>query len=113
MKKKVYSSKSKFNYIKVEFKRGLNHMGISSYDFNISIEASWRQCEQCNLGVHRFLGLTSTKQGVNVTCSRPLRTAPGQGSNQGSLGIKSDTLTTAPVPPLSGYEGMPKIISVF
>ena len=79
--KKVYSSKSKFNYIKVEFKRGLNHMGISSYDFNITIEASWRQCQQCNLCVHRFLGLTSTKQGVNVTCSRPLRTAPGQGLN--------------------------------
>ena len=25
--------------------------------------------------VHRFLGLTSTKHGINVTCSRPQRTA--------------------------------------
>ena len=71
MKNKVYSSQSKFNYIKVEFKGGLNYMGISSYYFNMTIEASWRQCQQCNLCVHRFLGLTSAKQGVNVTCSRP------------------------------------------
>ena len=66
MKNKVYSSKSKFNNIKVEFKGGLNYMGISSYYFNMTIEASWRQCQQCNLCVNRFLGLTSTKQGVNA-----------------------------------------------
>ena len=68
MKNKVYSSTSKFNDIKVEFKvwgEGLYYMGIST------IGASWRQCQQCYLCVHRCLGLTSTKQGVNVSCSRP------------------------------------------
>ena len=39
MKNKVYASKSKFNYIKVEFKGGLNYMGISSYYYNMTIEA--------------------------------------------------------------------------
>ena len=56
MKNKLYSSKSKFNNIKVEFKGGLNYMRISSYYFNMTIEASWRQCQQCNLCVNRFLG---------------------------------------------------------
>ena len=70
MKNKVYSSKSKFNYIKVKFNGGLNFMGMSSYYFNMTIGASWRQCQQFNLCVHRFLGLTSTKQEVNVTCPR-------------------------------------------
>ena len=45
IKNKVYSSKSKFKYINVEFKKGLNYMGKSSYYFNMTIEASWRQCQ--------------------------------------------------------------------
>ena len=54
----------------------------------------------CRLSVHRFLDLTRTKHGVNVTCSRPQQTAPGRGLNQGPLGLRSDTLTTAPVRPI-------------
>ena len=34
--------------------------------------------------VHRFLGLTSTKQGVNVTCPRPQRTAHRLGLEPGT-----------------------------
>ena len=52
--------------------------------------------------VHRFLGLTSSKQGVNVICSRPVTTncvSTGPGSNQGPISTKSDALTTAPVHP--------------
>ena len=59
MKNKVYSSKSQFNFIKVEFKGGLNYIAISYY-FNMTIEASRRQCQQCNSCVHRCLGLTCT-----------------------------------------------------
>ena len=40
MKNKVYSSKSKFNNTEVEFKGGLHYMGISSYYFKMTIEAS-------------------------------------------------------------------------
>ena len=58
----------------------------------------------CRSSVHPFLGLTSTKQGVNVTCSRPQRTATGRGSNHGPLGPKSDALTIAPEHPLKAFK---------
>ena len=39
--------------------------------------------------VQGFLGLTSTEQGLNVTCSRPQRTATRPGLEPGTLGSKS------------------------
>ena len=69
----------------------------------------------CRSVVHRFLGLTSTKQGVDVTCSRPQRTEPGWGSNHGPLGPKSGAITTAPVSPkntiLNNFSALYKLIS--
>ena len=49
MKNKLYPIESKFKYIKVDIKGVLRRVIIIQYYFNMTIEASWRQCQRCNL----------------------------------------------------------------
>ena len=56
------------------------------------------------LFVHGFLGLASTKQRVNVTCSRPQRTATRPGLEPGTpWSVVHDTNHCPSPPPRSHY----------
>ena len=69
----------------------LTHMAQRTFQPRHSLSKSY---------VHGFLGLTSTKQGVNVTCSRPQRTATRPGLEPGTpWSIVRDTNHCASPPP--------------
>ena len=76
-----------FTYAKSRFSRNVAHDDSTVLSILSGLETrslGFNTLGTTDSSVHGFLGLTSTKQWVNVTCSRPQQTVPRPGLEPGT-----------------------------